>query len=71
MNFLDKNQKYIIEFDEGAQAWVCISEDLQKAGSFSICDLQLMDQDLAPALAMADLAGYDAAIIGSQLGLYE
>ena len=71
MNFLDKNQKYIIEFDEEHQRWVCTSEDLQREGAFEIGNLQLMDQDLAPALAVIDCAGYDAAIIGEMLGLWK
>ena len=69
MNFLDKAQKYIIEFDEETQSWICVSEDLQKEGKCEIAWLPLLDQDLAPALAMMDCAGYDIRVIAAQLEL--
>jgi len=71
MNFLDRTQKYIIEFDEDSQRWFCVREDLQREGSCGISDLALLDQDIAPALAMMDCAGYDIGIIGEQLGFWE
>lgn len=67
MNFLDKTQKYTIEFDEDTQSWVCVSEDLQKEGRFGIGGLSIMDQDLAAGLAMMECAGYDAEILCKEL----
>lgn len=70
MNTFDRTQKYIIEFDEDKQRWYCTREDLQKEGSCGIANLKPFNQDLAPALAMMDCAGYDIAVIGEQLGLW-
>ena len=70
MNTFDRTQKYIIEFDEKEQRWYCTREDLQEEGSCGIANLNSLDQNLAPALAMMDCAGYDIAVIGEQLGLW-
>lgn len=71
MNFLDRTQTYIVRFNEETECWECVSEDLQREGICGIGRLALLDQDMAPALAMLDCAGYDTAVIGAQLGLWE
>lgn len=60
---MDKTKKYIIEYNEEHCAWIATSEDLQEVGSIYDDCLEDFDKDLAPGLALMDLAGYDIETI--------
>ena len=66
---MDKTKTYILQFNEEKNRWEVNSNDLQQFGYAYDTYLANEEKDLAAALAVLDLCGYDLGIIQEELGI--
>lgn len=66
---MDKKQKYILNFSEINNRWEVISEDAEEFGFVYDTELRSIRKDMAAALAVLDLCGYDVGIIQEELDI--